>query len=337
MGTSFGARVKELREALGLTQKEVAERSGGLLTREYVGVIEGGHNKGTSWKVRSGLARAFCIDPELLTSYATHGYSTADVIAKAVRGRKKHAPKAEDVGLVGFSLVDDVRNREIVRQSKTGDVTEPVVMPGSTFGPDMERSLRDSLIRNAKTRVAARRRARRAIAPFADRLLPAPSNLEEQIVNEKRLRIWMAVAERLAEPNSESTGEFLLFFTDAMVAVLEGTVAEINDIIDDHGRHSSIAFDLYDGPLDFLHAFVPVPRRTLEEQQDIDRRREERFGTPDPGAIRDPDDEDEDDEDEDEDELDEADEGEAEGDDGNRQLTVADIEKIAQATKKQQQ
>ncbi len=53
----LGARVRALREALGLTQEGLALRGG--LGRLTILRVENGENKATSHAVRAGLAKAF--------------------------------------------------------------------------------------------------------------------------------------------------------------------------------------------------------------------------------------------------------------------------------------
>jgi transcriptional regulator with XRE-family HTH domain len=62
-------RAKALREAIGLTQEKLAERSEGCLTRVEVNQIEAGRNKLTSWAARDGLARAADVPIEALSAY----------------------------------------------------------------------------------------------------------------------------------------------------------------------------------------------------------------------------------------------------------------------------
>jgi transcriptional regulator with XRE-family HTH domain len=65
----IGFITRQFRKALGLTQQQVQERSEGVLSREYVAMIETGSSRGRSWKVRSGYAKAFGFDVEHLSKY----------------------------------------------------------------------------------------------------------------------------------------------------------------------------------------------------------------------------------------------------------------------------
>jgi transcriptional regulator with XRE-family HTH domain len=61
-------RFRALRSALGLTQEEVAKRSG-RLDRNYVNRIENGHNKGASDHVRGAMSAAYHITRDDLAEY----------------------------------------------------------------------------------------------------------------------------------------------------------------------------------------------------------------------------------------------------------------------------
>jgi transcriptional regulator with XRE-family HTH domain len=61
--------VRALRKALGMSQEELAKRSGGEITQSYLARIEAGRNKASSWKVRSGLAKAFGLSESDLNDY----------------------------------------------------------------------------------------------------------------------------------------------------------------------------------------------------------------------------------------------------------------------------
>lgn len=66
---SVAERVRELREALGLTQQDVADRSGGRLNQGTLAKVEGGLNKGTGASTRGGLASAFGVTLDSLEAY----------------------------------------------------------------------------------------------------------------------------------------------------------------------------------------------------------------------------------------------------------------------------
>lgn len=77
-----GARVKELREAFGLTQDQVAERSGGLLQRTYVTRLESGDNAASSVEMQRGLCKAYGISIEDLTPYLKEEITLADLLQR---------------------------------------------------------------------------------------------------------------------------------------------------------------------------------------------------------------------------------------------------------------
>lgn len=62
-------RVEELRKAVGLTQDQVAQRSGGKLSRNDANKVESGRNKATSDRIRSGLAEAFGVSRDQMSAY----------------------------------------------------------------------------------------------------------------------------------------------------------------------------------------------------------------------------------------------------------------------------
>ena len=66
---TVAARLKALRDLRGLTQEQVADRSGGRLKRVDVTKIERGHSKGSSDRVRAGFAAALEVSREKLTDY----------------------------------------------------------------------------------------------------------------------------------------------------------------------------------------------------------------------------------------------------------------------------
>lgn len=65
----FGKRVRELRQRLGLTQKELAVRCGGKFAMQRVGEIERGHINCTLQTIR-GLCRGLACEPLELFMFA---------------------------------------------------------------------------------------------------------------------------------------------------------------------------------------------------------------------------------------------------------------------------
>lgn len=62
-------RIKQLREACGLSQEGLAQATVGTLSRNYISKVEIGHNKASSFKVRTGLARGFGLTLEEMSRY----------------------------------------------------------------------------------------------------------------------------------------------------------------------------------------------------------------------------------------------------------------------------
>src|SRR5262245_16800769 len=86
-GENVYDRIRELREALGLTQEELAARSGGRFDRIRVNKIENGRNKLRSYQARAGLAEAFGVPPDLLASYVD-GTTQLEEVLRFTSSRK---------------------------------------------------------------------------------------------------------------------------------------------------------------------------------------------------------------------------------------------------------
>lgn len=97
-----GAVVRALREALGLTQGELAERSG-FPSHVYVTRVERGMNRASSYKMREALAKGFGLSMlqldqllagDLTVAKAVRASSVATQPPRAKRGGSKRAVKA---------------------------------------------------------------------------------------------------------------------------------------------------------------------------------------------------------------------------------------------------
>lgn len=76
-------RVRTLRKVLGLTQEQLASLGG--LRRTDVVLVEGGYNKATSSRIRSGLARGFGLPFEDADAYLSGAIDLESAIEKATR------------------------------------------------------------------------------------------------------------------------------------------------------------------------------------------------------------------------------------------------------------
>lgn len=72
-----GTRAKALRERLGLTQDQAAERGG--LRRDEVTKVERGTNKASTSRIREGLARAYGVTLDQLAGYLEGSLSLASL------------------------------------------------------------------------------------------------------------------------------------------------------------------------------------------------------------------------------------------------------------------
>lgn len=91
---SVHERVRALREALDLTQLQVAER-GGLNGQAEVGKVESGANKASSHRARSGLAQGFGLDKADFNAYLDGAVTLTDVLAKVKSGEVEASPNVE--------------------------------------------------------------------------------------------------------------------------------------------------------------------------------------------------------------------------------------------------
>jgi transcriptional regulator with XRE-family HTH domain len=97
-------RVKELRRALGLTQKDVADASVGedgkqILQREEVARVENGKNQGNAARVRRGLARGFYLSDMDFEAFVAGRSTLEHTIGLVLEGkvsRKACVPKQGD-------------------------------------------------------------------------------------------------------------------------------------------------------------------------------------------------------------------------------------------------
>jgi transcriptional regulator with XRE-family HTH domain len=88
-GSTLGSRLRQLREALELTQDEVSMRSvdqdGRILRRIEVGHVESGRNMASTLRVRTSLARAFGATEAELFDYLDGRVSLADFLKERAR------------------------------------------------------------------------------------------------------------------------------------------------------------------------------------------------------------------------------------------------------------
>lgn len=80
--------VADLRKALGWTQEQVADRSGGALTRIVVNKIETGRNKASSAAVRDGLATAFGLERSAMFDYLDGAIGLEEAVALRSGGER---------------------------------------------------------------------------------------------------------------------------------------------------------------------------------------------------------------------------------------------------------
>jgi len=104
-----GERLRALRKALGLTQKEVAERSGQVgWDHTYVVRSESGGNKLSSASRREGLARGLGVSAADFEAYVLRGAcSLEEVVARASRPPVVAASSPPQVAGVSTETVED--------------------------------------------------------------------------------------------------------------------------------------------------------------------------------------------------------------------------------------
>ena len=83
----IGGRLRALRLYWGHTQQQLAERAD--LGRSEIALVETNRNKGSSKRMRAGLATAFGVTAELLNSYLNEQISERDVAAQSTRKPKR--------------------------------------------------------------------------------------------------------------------------------------------------------------------------------------------------------------------------------------------------------
>lgn len=81
-GMTVAERVRALRERVGISQGELARRSG--LKRVEVNQIENGANQAGSWNIRAGLARGIGVDVVALAAYIDGEIGLGDVFEKRI-------------------------------------------------------------------------------------------------------------------------------------------------------------------------------------------------------------------------------------------------------------
>lgn len=92
-----GARVRDLRLALGLSQRALGERTGGELDQSYVTKIEAGRNLASTLKVRAALADGFGLSLATLNEYLAGALTVEAAVAEA--GAPAPAPAAQPSAL----------------------------------------------------------------------------------------------------------------------------------------------------------------------------------------------------------------------------------------------
>lgn len=78
-----GEKVRALRKALGLTQMQLAERSGGAVVQGEIAKVESGRNKLSTYELRSNLAQALGLSLESLRAYLDGEIELRAVVAQA--------------------------------------------------------------------------------------------------------------------------------------------------------------------------------------------------------------------------------------------------------------
>lgn len=94
-GPTPGDLLRALRQAVGLTQDQVAERTSGKLSRVYVVRLETGHNQAKTDHVRSALASVYGLTRDQIADYLDGALSLEGVLAVRranERGRGKPEP-----------------------------------------------------------------------------------------------------------------------------------------------------------------------------------------------------------------------------------------------------
>lgn len=89
-------RVRELRERLGLSQAQLAARTGEL-DQSYITKIEAGRNKVSTVKLREALARGFWLKPDVFSDYI-EGRKTLDEVARLTQEPRSTAPRTMKEG-----------------------------------------------------------------------------------------------------------------------------------------------------------------------------------------------------------------------------------------------
>jgi transcriptional regulator with XRE-family HTH domain len=96
--STLGSRLRQLREALDLTQDEVSMRSvdqdGRILRRIEVGHVESGRNMASTRRVRTSLARAFGATEDELFDYLEGRVPLADFVK--TRGKPRRSARESD-------------------------------------------------------------------------------------------------------------------------------------------------------------------------------------------------------------------------------------------------
>ena len=125
---TVAARVKALRDLRKLTQDQVSERSGGRLTRIEVNKVEGGGNKATSDKIRTGLAQALDVPRDRLADYLDGRITLPEVVAPVsttVEREERYANAVEAAIFARKSGVDEEAIQVVLSQQHDSPVDPP--------------------------------------------------------------------------------------------------------------------------------------------------------------------------------------------------------------------
>lgn len=140
-------RVRALRDALDLTQEQLAERSGGLINQGTLAKVETGQNQLTGGKARSGLARAFGLSLDAFEAYLSGETDMATVLRRRgdatarpelhVEREPEHIPADDEVPLETAALRVMDRDRHTLRDLDAVRATIHAAPRKETLGADL--------------------------------------------------------------------------------------------------------------------------------------------------------------------------------------------------------
>jgi transcriptional regulator with XRE-family HTH domain len=110
-------RFKKLREGLGLTQQQIADRSNGVIDRAELSKVENGENQLTGTKLRGAIATVIGLTSEELGDYVAGRMPLPDALQLAKTGSRKPVvpPPTE-----GFPIPADVKDEAVVLLQEDG-------------------------------------------------------------------------------------------------------------------------------------------------------------------------------------------------------------------------